>query len=146
MIVRCLTTEMTPKQRSRLGASFPAERAAKLTADESYLVLGLQYDVGSIIWGTGAWVQLSVEPDRVLFAPLYLFELIDSRPSRLWDTRLWEDGSVTLWPPSFYREYYHDDLAAGDPDVVDDFRQVLAELAEESEVEPYKRRSSTLKF
>ena len=131
VVVSCVTTELTPAQRAKLGASFPEDEAALLTVGAGYVVIGLQYEVNSIIWGTGAWVQLPVA-ERIVCAPLCLFHLVDRRPSALWETRQWEDGSLTMWPPSLYRDYYHDDLRKGDLTVRQDFLAVCERLRQEA--------------
>lgn len=139
MIVECTATELTPEQKTRLGTAFPREQARLLKKGIRYPVLGLQYDVGSILWGTGAWVQLPVAADRMVIAPLYLFEVVDGRPSRHWEIKLWEDGAITLWPFSFYKPYYHGDLEAGVPEVVEDFASVVEEVLAEIDSEQRKR-------
>jgi hypothetical protein len=125
VIVRCTSIELTSAQRAKLGTAFPRDKAEQLTIDRDYVVLGLQYDVGSILWGTGAWVQLPLSQDKLLIAPLYLFEIIDPRPSPNWEIQLWEDGAITLWPADFYRDYFHGDLEAGKPDALRIYKRVL---------------------
>jgi len=125
--------QLTPEQEARIGATFPPDAAELLTVGAQYLVIGLQYDVNSIIWGTGAWIQLQLPAERLLFAPLCLFDIVDGRPARLWHTRLWEDGSITLWPPPFYRDYFHDDIKGGVAAAVADLRRAVELLQLEAE-------------
>ncbi len=131
MIVECLRTELRHQEKARLGASFSPRQGRLLQVGNRYPVLGLQYDVGSIIWGTGAWVQVPIARDRLLFAPLYLFEIVDARPSRHWHIRHWPDGAVTLWPSSFYQEYFHGDLEVGKEQAIETFSTVLVQVIEE---------------
>lgn len=131
MIVECIRTELSHEEKARLGASFSPRQGRLLQVGNRYPVLGLQYDVGSIIWGTGAWVQVPVAADRLLFAPLYLFEVFDARPSRHWHLKHWPDGAITLWPPPFYQEYFHGDLEVGKEQALETFSAVLEQLIEE---------------
>jgi hypothetical protein len=143
VIVECLRTELSSEENVRLGASFPPRQGRLLQVGNRYPVLGLQYDVGSIIWGTGAWVQVPVAVDRLLFAPLYLFEVFDARPSRHWQLKHWPDGAITLWPTLFYQEYFHGDLEVGKEQALETFSAVLAELIEEiEELDELDRRDS----
>ncbi len=47
--------------------------------------------------------------------------------------KMWEDGAITLWPPSFYKEFYHDHLSEGVPEVVHDFERIYSLLSAEYE-------------
>lgn len=132
MRVKCISTYPTQEQIDKLGEGFYPNQDFHLTVGKEYLAIGIQFEIGSPKWGTGAWIQLVSDYGRLSFAPLCLFEITDGRLSQLWVTRLWEDGSVSLWPSSFYREYYHDDLSEAVPEIVDDFKKVMAMIEEES--------------
>ncbi|MCK5799460.1 MAG: hypothetical protein KAI47_19850 [Deltaproteobacteria bacterium] len=152
MIVECQSVELTAQQKSNLGTGFSPVRARLLQVGNRYPVLGLQYDVASILWGTGAWIQVPIARDRLIFAPLYLFEITDPRPSRHWQVKQWPDGALTLWPLSFYRNYYHGDLEARVQEVIEDFSRVLDEILDEIAGEETKdlasdgRRRSTFEW
>jgi hypothetical protein len=77
-------------------------------------------------------VDIASDSGYLYPVPLCLFEVIDGRVSQHWQVRQYEDGDLTLWPPSFYREYYHDDLIEGVPEVVDDFRRVRIQIEDEN--------------
>jgi len=131
MIVRCKSVALDREQLALVGKPFSATQAALLELDKEYVVYGLQFETQSLIWGTGVWLQVAAE-ERIAFAPVCLFDVVEGHVSRHWDLRTWEDGSVTLWPPSFYADYYHDDLTAKKKDVVEDFRQVREVLEREA--------------
>jgi hypothetical protein len=84
--------------------------------------------------GRGAWVEVLMEPDipTLIPAPLCLFEIVDPRVSRYWEIHVSDEGMVRLWPPSFYREYYHDDLSDRAPEIVKDFWRVHALIEAEA--------------
>jgi hypothetical protein len=68
-------------------------------------------------------VQHISDYGHLVSAPLCLFEVVDSTASRYWQLRVRDDGTVTLWPASFYREYFHDDLSEGVLEVSQEFAQ-----------------------
>jgi len=132
MKVKCVQAYPTPEQIAKLGPDFLKRQTFGVTVGEEYLVLGLQFQINSTLFGTGVVIQFINDDGHIGFAPLYLFEIIDGRPSKYWEARFWEDGSLTLWPTSFYREYYHDDLSEDVPEVVEDFKRVRALLESEA--------------
>ena len=138
MKVRCLRQYPTEEQVQALGPAFYRKQSFHLTVGREYLVFGLQLSVNANMLGTGAWIQIVSESERLSWAPLMLFEIVDPRVSRYWEVRHWPDGAVTLWPNSFYRDYFHDDLSEGVPDLMKEFAAVRASL--ESEFEPGMRR------
>lgn len=125
MIIECISRLLSPEQGAKLGASFPAERAELLEVGRRYVCLGLQYESASILWGTGAWVQIAVGADQLLVAPLALFTVVEPTPSTYWQVRLWKQGSLTLWPEAFYRNYFHADLEAGKAEARDAFQEMV---------------------
>lgn len=42
------------------------------------------------------------------------------------------DGSITLWPESFYREFYHDHVSEGVVEAMNDLQHVRSLLDSES--------------
>ena len=134
MIVRCVSTYPTEAQLHVLGPGFRRDRSFGVVQGREYLVLGMDIDPGTGAFGTGAWVDVLMEPDipTLVPAPLCLFEVVDPRVSRYWEIRISLDGSVRLWPSSFYREYYHSDLSDRDPEIVKDFWRVHALLEAEA--------------
>jgi hypothetical protein len=124
MRVRCVSSRPASDLGSGGGGDAYAAQDFHITEGQEYLVLGLQFEIRSKLFGTGAWVQLRTDYGRLGWAPLAAFEILDGRVSGTWEVRQWADGGVTLWPPSFYREFYHDDLSEGVPEIVEDLRQV----------------------
>ena len=122
MIVRCRATTPPASQAGRLRG-YGRQQRERLELEHDYVVIGLQLETDSLIWGSGVWVQLA-DGDGLLIVPLCLFDVIDSRLPRRWEVRRWEDESVTMWPPAFYAEYFHDDLAAAKAPAVEAFRRV----------------------
>ena len=130
MRVRCLGECPNQEQIEKLGAGFYREQAFHVSAGKEYAVFGLEFAVNAKTRGTGAWIEIISDYGHLGGAPLCLFEVLDPRVSRFWELREWPDG-ITLWPPSFYRRYYHDDLSENVPEVMQDFRRVRAEIESE---------------
>jgi hypothetical protein len=97
-----------------------------LTIVQEYVALGLGF------WDGRAWVEVTTEGGFVISVPLDQFEIVSGESSAFWELRVDADGSVKLWPPSFYRPAYHADLADREPGVVADFEQVREKLEAEA--------------
>ena len=121
MRIKCLSVYPDEDLLKRLGDQFFRDQSFHITLGE----------VGSSRWGLGAYVQIESDFGGISFAPLELFKITDGRAPRFWEVRLWEGGAVTLWPPSFYRDYYHDDLSEEVLSVVTDFNLVRARMESE---------------
>lgn len=134
MIVRCVSEWPSEEQIEKLGEGFSRNQSFGVKVGREYVVLALDFFIESNLFGTGAYIEYpDDEFDQVYFAPLCLFEIVDPRASRFWEARYREDkGWVTLRPPSFYRDYYKEDLFEGVPEIVEDFRRVRALLEYEA--------------
>jgi hypothetical protein len=99
-----------------------------------YVVLGLAFFSHSNGFGTGTYVHLKGDTDDLSWAPIFLFEVVDGSASAHWETRVQEDGTVTLYPPCFYDEYFHFDLSEDEPGAVRCFQDVVSELTHEAEM------------
>jgi hypothetical protein len=141
MKVKCILTYPTTEQIQKLG-DFNKNQAFGVTVGKIYLVLALEFYIKLPGFGTGVMIQFLDDDGHIGFAPLFLFDIVDDRSSKYWQARFREDGSLILQPPSFYREYYHDDLSEDLPEVVEDFKRVRALL--ESEAEKPKEGATVL--
>ena|SRR5215813_6375975 len=126
MKVKCLAEYPNAEQRSRLGKGFNEKQDFHVTVGREYVVLGMEFYVDSSTRGTGVWVAFLCDYEHLTSAPLCMFTITDPRVSRFWECRDSDSNIIVLWPPSFYREYYHDDLSEDVKEVVEDFRQVRA--------------------
>ena len=116
MKIRCIAELPNEEQAVRLGKNYsPGKQEFSLFIGKEYIVFGL-----SILDGA-TWVQILSDFGYLYSVPLCLFEITDGRVSRYWQARSYENGTLKLWPPSFYQDYYHDDLIEGVPEVVEDF-------------------------
>lgn len=93
-------------------------------------MIGLTFSFGNI--GIGCFLENISDYGRLTSAPECLFETVDPRVSKFWELKLLDNGDILLWPPSFYQDYYHDDLSEGVPEIVSDFKRVYQMLEKES--------------
>lgn len=131
MIVRCRTNTLDTSACPGLKGPV-MKQDFRFTEGLEYVVVGVDFTIDSTVQGTGTWVHLVNDDDRLSWAPLGLFEVVDPRVSAQWELRQHEDGQVTLWPPALYREFFHDDLSEGEAEVVADFRRVRESLEAEA--------------
>jgi hypothetical protein len=128
MKVRCVAQLPNDRQALKLGKHYhPGKQVFKISIGQEYLVYGLTLLSGA------PWVELLEDFGYLFSVPLCLFEITDARVSRHWIVRLNAEERVSFWPPSFYREYYFDDLIEGTPEVLEDFRKVRAQIESEAE-------------
>jgi hypothetical protein len=124
MIVKCVSQYPTEDQLDYLGPKFFKNQAFHITIGKEYIVLGLSVSVEPDPSGRGVAVEIVTDYGHLGGTPLCLFQIVDGTASRYWEVKVREDGIVTLWPTSFYREYFHDDLSESVPDVVEEFQRV----------------------
>ena len=131
MKVRCLANQATSEQAQKYGLDPRVDHRFDVTPDRTYTVIGLTMMVKS--WSSGAGVALDLLDDfsRWSIQPLFLFEVIDPRPSRYWVAKKLGEAELALWPESFFQDFYHDHLTDGVPEVVADFKRVCGLLEAE---------------
>ena len=106
------------------GEGYFKDQSFHVQAGATYTVLGLTFHIRSNLYGTTATVEIADDEGHLATVPLCLFEVVDDRISRHWIIRSWDDGTVALWPRSFFSEFYRDDLSEGMPDVAADYERV----------------------
>lgn len=129
MKVRCVAEFPTEAQAQKLGAGkvyFRGRQAFYVQIGAEYVVFGLRVFAGA------PWVDILSESGYLYPVPLCLFEIIDNRLSRYWTIKMYEDGDIILQPPSFFRDYYHDDLIESNKEVLQDFARVRDLLEQEA--------------
>lgn len=91
------------------------------------IVYGIEFSEGWVLYNLGDHPHDSY----VVTCLGALFDIVDSRPSKYWECRAFEDGTFVLWPPSWFSECYHDRLSDGDPALVKDWEEIKRLFAEE---------------
>lgn len=125
MIVKCVRKYPTADDLSFLGPRFLKERVFHVTPGKEYIVFGLSIGIDDESADCkGLWIEYLTDFENLITAPICLFEFVESTPSTHWELRVRKNGSVALWPSSFYREYFFEDVSEGVPEVLADFRAV----------------------
>jgi hypothetical protein len=132
MRVRCLSASPSPEQLAAFGEGYYKNQALGVEPGTTYIVLGLTFHVRSNLYGTNVTVAIDDDEGHLAEVPLCLFEIVDDRASRYWVIRQWEGGADALWPPSFFAEFYHDDLSEGMPEMVSDYERVKRQIETEA--------------
>jgi len=129
MVIKCISIKPNLAQKELLPE---AHRKADfhITEDKEYLVLGIRFLLDSSV-GQCSMVEIVSDYGHLSAAPLFLFHVIDSRISKFWNLKVFNEFTITLWPEAFYREYFHDDLSENIEEVVNDFKKVKRLLEEE---------------
>ncbi|WP_152625126.1 hypothetical protein [Xanthomonas albilineans] len=83
--------------------------------------------------GSGAVLQILDEHSGISDVPAECFDIIDERVSKHWVARLETDGSLLLWPPEFFSEYFHDDFSDGIFSAREKFNSVVKKMQSEFE-------------
>jgi hypothetical protein len=104
---------------------YPNRDRNDLAIDREYVVLGLSFINGDVV------ADLAADGDHILPVSLRDLEIVNPRPSLLWEATFSDDGIFRLWPQSFYKPFYHSDLADGDAEVLSDFATVCELLYRE---------------
>ena len=144
MIIRCTRLLPNEEQAKLLGQNYrPGRMTFGLELGREYVVFGMR------VFSETPWVDIIgseagfADPGYLRPVPLCLFEIVNGRVSRYWEVRQSSNGLLELQPPSFYRDYYHDDLSEDVPEVVEDFAQMRA-LMEAEAISHYGRLNKTL--
>lgn len=133
MRVKSVSTYPTEAQIVDLGEGFHRAQQFPMEAGKSYLVLGISFYIKASIFGKGLIFEIEDSDGEPASVPACLVIVEDPRASSLWELRINPGKVVHLWPPSFYQEFYHDDLSEGVPEVVEDYKRVVSLLRAEEE-------------
>lgn len=109
----------------------PTDYRSEITIGKEYVVLGLCYIPSSLYWAGKPAISIKDDDGDLSFVPIFLFEIIDPRPSKFWQIRYNDDGSLEMYPEAFYRNFFHDDLSEGVPEIKADFIKICEKLEKE---------------
>jgi len=129
MKVRCNALKVSIDQLYVLGKNAEAKNHFAISIGKDYVVFGLTFSYNNM--EIGCFVQILSDNEHLVHVPVILFDIVDSRLSSYWEIKTFPDGDITLWPSSFYREYYHDDLTEDVKDVIEDFNIVKQKILNE---------------
>lgn len=128
MRVRCIAEIPNEEQVRMLGAYYrPGRTIFPVNMGQQYMVIG----VGT--WDGVHWVEIETPTEDVISVPLFLFEIVDGRPSRHWEARLHADGALTLWPPALYDPFFHSRLSDSVPATLSEYRLLKQRMKDEED-------------
>ncbi|HET9492893.1 MAG TPA: hypothetical protein VFR15_01545 [Chloroflexia bacterium] len=122
------------EQLETIGLPPETHQEYHITEGNEYLVLGLETYVRSSVFGTCTAIRHETDYGHLIASPAMLFEIVDPRASQHWRAKLWPDGSITLWPESFYQDFYFEDFSEGASAIMDDYRRVRSLLDQEHDI------------
>lgn len=126
MKIKSISLKLNETELHILGKHPSAKNHFHITVGKEYTVFGLTFEFNE--FGNGCFVQIISDYNHLLHVPIALFEIIDSRISKYWEIRQFKQGGITMWPPSMYKEFYHDDLSEDVPEIIDDFKKVKEQI------------------
>jgi hypothetical protein len=94
-------------------------------------VLGIVSIIDSPQYGNTALFEIVNDQDHFVLYPAVLFEVTDARCSSFWKAAVQQDGTVTLRPEEFCRDFFHDDLSEGDQATRETFQAMVTKLEAE---------------
>jgi hypothetical protein len=135
MKVRCLRDSIDDAMAAELGLGRYAPRLfnSTIVVGSEYVVLGITCGPKSEAFGSSPTVLIRDERGGCAFVHLALFEITEDSASRFWKVVSTKNGTLKIWPKSFFKQYYHDDLSEGVPEIVEDFRKVADMIKSEAE-------------
>jgi hypothetical protein len=132
MILKCVSNTLDQDLRDLLNPPDWFKGTFTVTAGKEYVALGLVIGREGCFGNSSCEVYIRDDHDKCCFLPLCLFNISDGTLSRHWTTKRTGPDEVRIWPPSFFRQYYHDDLSEDVPEIVADFEAVYQSLYDEA--------------
>ncbi|WP_316812829.1 hypothetical protein [Pedobacter heparinus] len=126
MKIKCIAIKLEKDQLILLGKYGNAKNHFSVSIGKEYIVFGLTFRFEE--FGSGCFVEILSDNNHLIQVPILLFNMIDPRPSKHWEIKQFSEKLITFWPPSMYKDFYHDDLSEDVPDVVEDFLEVKKKI------------------
>lgn len=132
MKVVCIQENIDDRLAQEVGLGEGQPRYYNLTQSKEYVVLGLSYFPDADVYARNPVIEIKNDTGGMTSAPLFLFKVIDDTPSKYWHIKFnKEEDVLRIWPESFYKDFYHDDLSEGVPEIERDFIEVCKMLEAE---------------
>lgn len=137
MKVRCIRNIIDEELEEKVGlpkGEGPRDYSSRITIGKEYTVLSVSHFLDSGFY-YGYYPVLDIKDDAGTLSslPLFLFDVIDDRPSKYWHFSYDRERKVCAMSPKSFieEEFYHDDLSEGFPEIEADFERVCALLENE---------------
>ncbi|BEV73099.1 MULTISPECIES: hypothetical protein [unclassified Paludibacterium] len=126
MKVRCIASELTPKQKQELGLANSTHQYYQ-EVGTVHTVLGMSWHLSPPF---GVMLQL---PHRyyILPIPMCLFEIIDPRPSRHWIIQQAGTTGIECQPIEFYAASFAERVSDFEPEACEIYHEVCFRLEHE---------------
>lgn len=135
MKIRCIanTGESLPENYLDSAVNRTKETVFRLTTGKEYVVYAIDEAEGKV------WYYIC--DDNFIYYPQKhcapLFEIVDSRISKYWRFKLWENGLLEIaFAPWLNDPYFYDKLTDQEPAEVDLFKRIKALMDLEAETPP----------
>jgi hypothetical protein len=103
-----------------------------ISPGKEYLVYGLSLPQNSTVYGRVLLCEVIDDDGNLISTPIDIFEVTDRQIPAIWRAES-RDGSFFLWPETFLRKFFFDDLSEGDPETIDAFRVVREAIEDANE-------------
>ncbi len=125
MKILCKSKTLSSEHVQILGDYAEQKNHFHITVGKEYIVLALTFDEHT------CFVQIVSDYEHLIHVPIILFDVTDERISSYWIYRKLDDNCFALWPSSFFKEFYNDDLFEEVDEIVKDFSIVRAQIESE---------------
>jgi len=126
MKVKRIKNYLTDEEKKLIGMSLDEYSVYNITEGCRYTVLAISFMYEQY----GVLLDIKDDLGFPYLMPMCLFEIVDRRPSALWQIESRRKTSLSLSAP-FYKRYLHDELIEGDPKAVEAFSKAVALLEKE---------------
>ena len=131
MKVKCVKNQLTEEECKAINAEVTTGPGrTDITIGKTYIVLGLNFYSENGTYFRGTVIDFIDDQGQYAWTTLAYFEIVDPRVSIFWRAKVGLTH-FSLWPAEFHREFFHDDLSDGVPEVVAMFNRAVERLTYE---------------
>ena len=135
MKIKALFQKPSAKQIEQLGTYFNPKNAFDIELGKEYIVIGMFWGFQESTLGKDIWVMYRVHSERIGFAPLCLFEVIDDRVSKYWKYYFGYEHHYLQPQELIDNPHFNELLTDGEPEIVKIFADLYKRLETEFETE-----------
>lgn len=123
MKVKCVRKKLLPEHEIILKDSMYLNTDTHTTIEKEYYVYGISFNPihGLVIW-------YITDYGRLGSASIHYFEIVEPTPSMYWEIRINKGVSLTLYPPLFYTAFFLEDLADGEDEAIESFKEIITQI------------------
>jgi hypothetical protein len=129
MKIKCIKISLNDEEKNIVGMPVTHNRDYYVSEDKEYTVIGMNY-LTQCPTINGLSFYILNDFNLLGRVPIFLFEIVDPRPSAYWRAEI-EEATFVLWPEEFYMHCFHDLFSDGKPEYVEAFKRAVARLENE---------------